>query len=380
MYTKKPKPDISIFATENEFHTLLTIHNETKKRIFQLFPHIKNQIIDTLFSILSSQALLYDQIIRKSALLQGSVTKQSQIAKLVQENKNSFENKIHSHLNSLGLPFNQPLNEVKQGHEQEIREIETEACLITNTKSNIGNISADDSLRVEQESIISRIKRKMKMEKPQHIRTNSCYLTTNLFEQEEMKTNEKEEKLKAIIYQKEKLLPKYRKIKLQFEKNNNSIWPTQHNFYQNKQNAHSALLSLTQLRCLTERKSLEKESEIDKKPHVSNILLSYQSFPKNKGKEYQRIGSKPSKYAKHLLKKYQDIVDSYEKIEIDEDDDLKKQNLFQGKLITQNDINKREEINDKSTKSFAIDIHNSSGKKRRLKSNNTSTIQKRGWK
>lgn len=378
MNAKKVKAQISLFPTESEFHTLLTIHNEIKKKIIKLFPHINNQVIDTLFSILSSQALLYDQIIRKATLLQGSVTKQSQITKLVQGNRISFENKIHDHLNTLSLSFKQLFIEAKEEKEGMKEEKETEAYLNTNTKSNIGNVSINDSLQIEQESIIARIKKKMKMERPQHIRTNSCFLTTNMFEQEERKINTKVEKVKQILYQTENLIPKYQKIKLQLNKKNKTICPTQHTFYQNKQNAHSALLSLTQLRCLTERNSTEKEVEVEvvvgkkQNVNVSKELLSYQSFPKTEEIECNRVSSNPSKYAKQLLKKYQDIVDSYEKIETDEDDIIR-QNEFRSKLVSKNDIRTATEDNKKSTKSFTIiDYRNILHQKIPLSSNNVS--------
>lgn len=369
---KKATADIPLFATENEFHTLLAIHNEIKKGVYKMFPYIKEQIIETLFSILSSQALLYDQIIRKSVLLQGSMTKQTQITKLVEGNKAQFEKKIQEHLNSFNTSCEYRLSDTKTGTQE----------------GKLTNQSKEDSIVMDQESIFAKLKKKIKLGKNnQHIRTNSAGITFNQFETEEIKkkpktkhpplTEKKESKLlkprqsnankKHIVFSKEKQIYKYKNINLHLDKDNYRS-NTQDSFYPYQQN-RKAPFSQTKYPCLTERKNSDKDF-LDRDVKLYP-LLSYQSFPINKDHRLKRIGSKPTKYTKYLLKKYHDVVDSYEKFETEEDEILR-QNLFHSQIISRTDFNKKTNEMQNSTQSFIITDYNKSKNKPKSKSKSKS--------
>lgn len=370
---KKSTADAPLFATENEFHTLLSIHNEIKKGIYKMFPYIKEQIIETLFSILSSQALLYDQIIRKSILLQGSITKQTQITKLVQGNKILFEKKIQEHLNSFNTNYESPSIETKNGP----------ISSLTSQENKLVNQSQEDSILMEQESIFAKLKKKIKIAKTnQHIRTNSTGNPFNQLEAEELKKSSKNKQIqqtekkdsraykpkelnsnkKHIAFSKEKQIYKYPNINLHLDKDNYRS-NTQESFYAFKQEKKT---ELSRKNCLTERKF----SDIDLPDARFYPLQSYQSFPNTKSRKLKRMSSKPTKFTKYLLKKYHDVVDSYEKFETEEDDF--RQNQYHSQIISRTDFNRKTSEFQNSSQSFIITDYDKSKNKSKPKNRNAS--------
>lgn len=328
MQMKKNKVEPCIFSTENEFKSLLQIHKEIKYIIAQRFPFLNQKIIDNLFVILSSHALLYDQIIRKGVNQQDSLIKQNSIGKLIQNNRNNFEKQILQHLTSSTTNFQTLLSQSKP-----------DGFTIINTSINNKSESVDDSLRNEQESIITRIKRKMKIEKNTgHIRTNSVCLSPGVLKHEEQKRikveniinlkhidNKQHDKTNNNIRVKpannsvSNKKEKETKRKIRLEKNN-PISNTQNNFEPFKKVAQTPVVNTQYLHTVSVVHETESRNNKDKmNNYTSSIVLNYKAGDIDIEKDIKSGVSKPSVNAKNLTKKYYDIVNTYEKLNSDED-------------------------------------------------------------
>ena len=51
---------------------------------------------------------------------------------------------------------------------------------------------------------------------------------------------------------------------------------------------------------------------------MDSNLLNYAAFAERTEREYENVGTKPSTYAKYLVKKYKDVVENYERIDTEE--------------------------------------------------------------
>lgn len=313
---KKQKCVSQAFSTENEFMLLLQIHNEIKYMMTKNYSHLKPKLIDSLFTILSSQALLYDQILRKGITHHDSLIKQSHMGKLLQGNKNTLVKNINELFNSLSTNFYAPLKESK-----------SETFSILSTLKNTSFLSPDDSLlNLEQESMITRIKRKMKIENnSNHVRTNSICVSSNIMDLEGTR-KQKLEKDKQTINTSCSGTSEQRKPNdnsKRMEKKRNSISHTQSNLINTSSmntKTQSNLNTITHYYPYNTISGLNDEKETREK--APRIVLSCQAFPELE--ENNKDNAKPSHYAKKLLKKYQDIVGAFEKIDSDEETENKR--------------------------------------------------------
>lgn len=326
MQMKKNKAEGLILSTENEFKSLLQIHNEIKYIIAQVFPFLNQKVIDNLFTILSNQALLYDQILRRGISQNDSLMKQTSMGKLIQTNRNNLEKSIFQHLAVLTTNFLTPLSQSKQ-----------DGFTIVNASISNKSETVDDSLRNEQESIITRIKRKMKIEKTNHVRTNSVCLSPVVHKQDDMKqckannniNNNKHDrnndkstiiKPKPIITSVSNKKERETKRKIILKKKNPKS-NTQNQFEPVKNPTQAPIINYQFLQTVSAPNESESRNNKDKnQSNNTNIVLNYRALGGiDVEKDIKSGVSKPSVNAMNLTKKYYDIVSTYEKLNSDDD-------------------------------------------------------------
>ena len=64
-----------------------------------------------------------------------------------------------------------------------------------------------------------------------------------------------------------------------------------------------------------EQKTIEQSAE---KKEKKKMLIDYEQFAEKTVKDFEKIGAKPSNYAKYLVKKYKDVVERFDKIDNEE--------------------------------------------------------------
>ena len=70
---------------------------------------------------------------------------------------------------------------------------------------------------------------------------------------------------------------------------------------------------------LNKSKSLREEQKTidqsEEKKEKKKLLIDYEQFAEKTIKDFEKIGAKPSNYAKYLVKKYKDVVERFDKID-----------------------------------------------------------------
>ena len=73
---------------------------------------------------------------------------------------------------------------------------------------------------------------------------------------------------------------------------------------------------------LNKGKSLREEQKTidqsEEKKEKKKLLIDYEQFAEKTIKDFEKIGAKPSNYAKYLVKKYKDVVERFDKIDNEE--------------------------------------------------------------